>query len=336
VKNLNINIIEEQSSLSNQICTVSGIRVYFLRFQVEIQLLIQQINQRTGQGSKQVFTHHGMQDTLIPAQVEKALNTVWLGRFYQYLPSATSTNDILKELAVSDDGSPMPAGSVLLTDFQERGRGRMSRSWQAPPGSSLLFSILLRPNWPLERLSWLTMIAGLAVCEAVEQQTMLTARLKWPNDCVVKQGDMWKKFCGILLEGHLPNGNKLAFSVVGIGLNVNIPEEELPPASFPATSLLVAEGNQVSRLDLLTAILSRFEYHYDLAEMDRSPHAAWQKRLIFMNKCVVVSRLGKGAEVVGTAVGTDETGRLLVRDEHGEYHHITAGDVSLRPYHHPS
>jgi BirA family biotin operon repressor/biotin-[acetyl-CoA-carboxylase] ligase len=276
-----------------------------------------------------------MQDTLIPAQVEKVLTTAWLGRFYQYLPSATSTNDILKEKAVSADSPPMPAGSVLLADYQEQGRGRLSRSWQAPPGSSLLFSILLRPNWSLERLSWLTMIAGLAVCEAVEQQTTLTACLKWPNDCVVKQGDVWKKFCGILLEGQLPNGNNRAFTVVGIGLNVNIPEEELPPATFPATSLLVAEGNQVSRLDLLTAILSRFETHYDLAEIDHSPHAAWQERLIFMNKRMVISRLGKGAEVVGTAVGTDASGRILVLDDHGEYHHISAGDVSLRQYHEP-
>lgn len=321
--------------MSNQICSVFAIRVYFLRFQINNHLLIQQTDQLPGQGSTSVFKHHGMQDILTPAKVEKALKTAWLGRFYQYLPSATSTNDILKEQAVAENSPPMPAGSVLLADYQERGRGRLSRSWQAPPGSSLLFSILLRPNWPVEQLSWLTMISGLAVCEAVEHQTTLRARLKWPNDCVIKQGDEWKKFCGILLESQIPNGKKQAFVVVGIGLNVNIPEEELPPASFPATSLLVAEGNQVSRLDLLTAILSRFETHYDQAEMDHSPHEAWQERLIFMNSRVAVSRLGKGPDFIGTAVGTDETGRLLVRDENGEYHHISAGDLSLRQYGEP-
>jgi BirA family biotin operon repressor/biotin-[acetyl-CoA-carboxylase] ligase len=273
-----------------------------------------------------------MQNTLTPAQVQKALTTAWLGRRYQYLPSATSTNDILKEQADLDESLIIPAGSVLLADYQEQGRGRLSRSWQAPPGSSLLFSILLRPNWPVERLSWLTMISGLAVCEAVEQQTTLTACLKWPNDCVIKQGDVWKKFCGILLEGHLPTGKKLAFAVVGIGVNVNIPEEKLPPASFPASSLMVAEGTRLSRLDLFTTILSRFEYLYDRVEMGHSPHAAWQERLIFMNSRVVVSRMGQEGEVVGTAVGTDETGRLLVHDNQGELHHIAAGDLSLRQY----
>ena len=224
----------------------------------------------------------------------------------------------------------MPAGSVLLTDYQERGRGRLSRSWQAPRGSSLLFSLFLRPNWPAERLSWLTMISGLAVSEAVEQQTSLAARLKWPNDCVIKVGGIWKKYCGILQEGKLSGGAVLDYAVVGIGVNVNIPEEQLPSTTFPATSLLVAQGEPVSRLDLLAGILSRFEHHYDRAEMDHSPHTAWEERLIFMNRRVVVSHQGEGDQISGTAVGTDEEGRLLVRDDGGVIQHIAAGDLTLR------
>jgi BirA family biotin operon repressor/biotin-[acetyl-CoA-carboxylase] ligase len=176
------------------------------------------------------------------------------------------------------------------------------------------------------------MISGLAVSEAVEQLTPVTTCLKWPNDCVTKQGDVWKKYCGILQEGHMAGDGKVAFAVVGIGVNVNIPEERLPQANFPPTSLQVAKQSPMSRLDLFAAILSRFEQYYDLAERNHSPHTAWQERLIFMNKRVAVSRLGEETEVAGTAVGTDDKGQLLVLDDDGELHHIAAGDLTLRQY----
>ncbi|MFL7839785.1 MAG: biotin--[acetyl-CoA-carboxylase] ligase [Candidatus Promineifilaceae bacterium] len=270
------------------------------------------------------------QDTLTPAQVHEAMTTRWIGRNYQYLPATTSTNDLLKAQAVSKSGSSIPAGTVILTDYQEKGRGRLSRNWQAPAGSSLLFSILLRPNWPVEQFSWLTMIGGLAVSDVVSRLITLPAQLKWPNDCVIEQNSTWKKYCGTLLEGHFADDGQLAFVVAGIGVNVNIPEEDLPAATFPATSLLAVQGSAISRLDLFCAILARFEHYYDLAEQGQSPLTAWQDRLIFMNRRVVISQFGKEATVEGTAVGTDSEGRLLVRDEEGVLHHIAAGDMAMR------
>jgi BirA family biotin operon repressor/biotin-[acetyl-CoA-carboxylase] ligase len=271
-----------------------------------------------------------MRDTLTAAEVFKALTTIWIGRHYQYLSSATSTNDLLKEQAAEKSDSSLPAGTVLLTEYQEKGRGRLSRSWQAPPGTSLLFSIFLRPDWPAERFSWLTMISGLAVSEAVEEHTALEARLKWPNDCVIKHRGIWKKYCGILLESHFSADGKPGYVVVGIGVNVNIPEDGLPTVAFPATSLLAATGSPVSRLDLLSAILDRFEHHYELAKKDQSPLAAWQGRLVFMNRRVRISRFGKETDLIGTTAGTDSEGRLLVLDEEGNLHHIAAGDMTTR------
>lgn len=273
-----------------------------------------------------------MQDSLTPAQVQEALDTNWLGRTYRYLPTVTSTNDLLKEQETAGGAAASPTGTVLLTDYQERGRGRLARTWEAPRGSSLLFSILLRPDWPAERLSWLTMIAGLAVSEAVEQQSGLTARLKWPNDCVIARDNAWQKYCGILLEGKMSPDDSVDFAVVGIGVNVNIPREQLPAAAFPATSLLLANGRALPRLQLFCDILSRFEHHYERAEQGRSPHPTWQERLVLMNERVVVSRLGQEVAVFGLAIGTDPEGRLLVRDDNGQLHHIAAGDVTLREY----
>jgi BirA family biotin operon repressor/biotin-[acetyl-CoA-carboxylase] ligase len=273
-----------------------------------------------------------MRDSLKPEEVQQALKTTWLGRAYRYVAAVGSTNDVLKAEESNGDGASNAAGTVLLTDYQERGRGRLARSWEAPPGSSLLFSILLRPGWPVERLSWLTMICGLAVSEAVEQQSGLKTYMKWPNDNVLEHENKWQKYGGILLEGGISKQGALDYVVAGMGINVNIPAGELPRTSFPATSLLVVNGRPLSRLDLFCAILSRFEEHYDRAGQGVSPHAAWQERLIYMNERVLVSRLGQGVDVAGQVIGTDTFGQLQIRDDLGAIHHIAAGDMILRPY----
>jgi BirA family transcriptional regulator, biotin operon repressor / biotin---[acetyl-CoA-carboxylase] ligase len=273
-----------------------------------------------------------MSESLTPPIVKDALQTVWLGRNYFYYPETDSTNDLLKQRLDGGDSDAPPAGTVILTDYQKKGRGRMERRWEAPAASSLLFSLLLRPSWPASRLTWLTMIAGLAVTEAVEEITGLAAYIKWPNDGVLDYDGAWRKFCGILLDGRISQIDGLEASVIGIGVNVNIPPEQIPAASFPATSLMVAANKRISRLDLLAAIFARLEYHYERAEGGYSPHFAWQERLVFLGRRVVVSSFGHDIRIIGTAVGADEQGRLIIEDDQHVVHHIAAGDVTLREY----
>ena len=92
------------------------------------------------------------------AGITGALATRWLGRRFHYYDSIGSTNDILKQLAEQDE----PHGTMVVADFQSQGKGRMTRRWEAPPGTSLLLSILFRPNWPAEKLNWLTMMVASA------------------------------------------------------------------------------------------------------------------------------------------------------------------------------
>src|SRR5690606_23905475 len=99
-------------------------------------------------------------DALDELAVRAALKTAWLGRPYHYVTSIDSTNNRLRQWAADP---AHPSGTVLLADFQSAGRGRMDRRWEAPPGTSLLFSVLLRPRLPAERGAWLVMAAGLAV-----------------------------------------------------------------------------------------------------------------------------------------------------------------------------
>jgi BirA family biotin operon repressor/biotin-[acetyl-CoA-carboxylase] ligase len=118
--------------------------------------------------------------------------------------------------------------------------------------------------------------------------------------------------------------------VLGIGINVNIPPDQLPETAVPATSLQAAGGRSFSRLDLLADFLLRLENGYERAESGQSPQPIWRQRLITLGKQVQVSHSGTGDMIRGLAEDCDEYGRLLVRDGSGLLHTIAAGDVTLR------
>jgi BirA family biotin operon repressor/biotin-[acetyl-CoA-carboxylase] ligase len=263
-----------------------------------------------------------MDDKLTETAVAATRTTQWLGRSYFYYPTIGSTNDELKKLAAAND---LSEGSVVLTEFQSQGRGRLSRQWQAPAHSSLLLSLLFRPNWSAEQGAWLTMMVGLAAAEAIEDATQLTVGLKWPNDVMVQVDDEWHKVSGILLEGELSDG-RLQQAIVGIGINVNIAAAQLPQTATPATSLLAATGRPINRLPLLHNFWQRLEGYYETAV---SPLPAWRSRLVTLGKRVHVTP-SAGTPLAGVAEDVDEWGRLLVRDEQNVLHTLAAGDVTLR------
>ena len=175
-----------------------------------------------------------------------------LGRPYRFEASCDSTQRLL-------DGER--EGAVAATDFQTEGRGRLGRRWEAPPRSSLLFSLVLEPGVPPERLPELTPLAGAAVADAVAALTGLPTTVKEPNDVLVAG----RKVAGIL--GEAVDGRV----VLGIGVNLLQRADELPERPvFPATSLAL-EGATVERAALLVEILARLEERYD----------AWRTALLF-------------------------------------------------------
>lgn len=262
--------------------------------------------------------------------VLSTLRTKWVGRVYRYFGQTGSTNTLLKEMLATGAGGMLPMGTVLLTDFQNRGRGRLERRWDAPSGTSLLFSVLLRPDWPATQASWLTMIAALSTAEAIEAVTGLVTGVKWPNDVMINQEGIWHKVSGLLLEGDIDVNGRLAWAILGVGINVNVTAAQLPLAVTPPTSLLIACGQPVSRLTLFTELLLRLESHYEAAAQGDSPHPAWNGRLITIGQPVTVTQVGSGNIVQGVAVDTDEWGQLLVRTGSGVVQSVAAGDVTLR------
>ena len=143
-------------------------------------------------------------------------------------------------------------GAVAAADEQTEGRGRLGRGWHAPAGTSLLFSIVLVPPVPPERLPELSLVAGCAVADAIAAETGLVPAIKYPNDVLLAG----RKVAGILAEAS--EGRV----VLGVGVNVRQSEDELPPG-VPATSLRLAGATNVDRADLLATVLERLEARYD-------------------------------------------------------------------------
>lgn len=243
-----------------------------------------------------------------------------------------STNDLAREQARAGQ----PEGLVLLADEQTAGRGRLGRGWAAPPGSSLLLSLLLRPVWlaPADAFA-LTMLAGVALCEAVERATALPAALKWPNDLLLPfhtpAGSELRKAAGVLSEIEL-SGGSIAWVIVGMGINVNWAPHGLVDGrdlGALATSVGAALGREADRLALLRALLICLERRYD--ELRRGQSAplfeAWRARLATLGQPVHI-RLPEG-ELDGVAEDVEPSGALRVRDAQGALHTILAGDVGV-------
>ena len=249
-----------------------------------------------------------------------ALTTRRLGRPALIFERVGSTNDLAHEHAVAGAGD----GLLILAEEQTAGRGRLDRSWWAPPGACLLMSLLLRPALPLPRAGQLTMCLGLGAAEGIAEVAGVDARLKWPNDLLVGG----RKLGGMLAETHAEDG-RLRHAVLGLGLNVNVDfARDGAPADVAAlaTSLLLETGQAVDRVALLAAILSRAERWYDAALAGESPGEAWAARLDTLGRRVRVTLTA--GELEGVAVGVSPEGALLVREDGGATRAVWSGDVT--------
>ncbi len=272
-----------------------------------------------------------MIEDLTPERIQRNLDSTLVGRVVEHYPQAGSTNELARQRARAG----YPEGLVILADAQSAGRGRMGRAWIAPPGSSLLLSLLLRPTWlaPADAFS-LTMLAGVALCEAVEQVTPVHAALKWPNDLLLPvrtaSGPALRKAAGILSEIELA-GDQIAWVVIGIGVNVSwspsgvVDERDLAEV---ATSVGAAAGQPlIERLPLLCALLERLDARYDALRRGGQAELfeRWRDRLATLGQPVQIG-LPHG-DLRGVVEDVERSGALRVRDEQGRLHTVLAGDV---------
>ncbi|MFI9236281.1 biotin--[acetyl-CoA-carboxylase] ligase [Streptomyces cinnamoneus] len=240
------------------------------------------------------------------------------------VPRTGSTNSDL----VASGGTE---GAVLVAEEQSAGRGRLDRTWSAPPRSGLFFSVLLTPGpgVPAARWGWLPLLAGVATAAAVSRAAGVDTALKWPNDLLVTVGEEERKAGGILAER---TGDSV---VVGIGLNVTLRADELPVPG--AGSLALAGAEVLDRDPLLRAVLRSLEEWYLEWRAAGGDPALCRLQEAYATGCATLGRsvraeLPGGRELVGEAVAVDGDGRLVLATAEGVQEPVGAGDiVHLRP-----
>ncbi|MFH1097048.1 MAG: biotin--[acetyl-CoA-carboxylase] ligase [Candidatus Desantisbacteria bacterium] len=227
-----------------------------------------------------------------------------------------STQDILRTLIVS--GSP--EGTIVVSETQTEGRGQLGREWVSPEGG-LWFSIALIPPFGPEAAPQITLLAAFSIVQAIEDIAGLSAMIKWPNDIFINA----KKVAGILGE---MSSHRVAirYIALGIGINVNISLEKLPPY---ATSLQNEAQREIPLEGLMASILNHFEDNYRIFKESKNM-APFQEKinelLLYREKIVKVTT---PQEIIqGTVVGIHQDGRLIINTE-DEQKMLSSGEITI-------
>lgn len=232
------------------------------------------------------------------------------------LAETQSTSDVVRRFAVRRHNSFL----AVFADWQSAGRGQAGRHWVAPPGLGLLGTTLWHPKIDPGELQHVVQAAGMAVVDAFACLDVLV-RLKWPNDIVIAGA----KCGGILVESVFDDG-EVQFVSIGIGLNILQSEFELPPVSYPATSIRLATGRIISRTKLAARLLRALEYR--IQQMTKDPGRLlmeWSGALVTIGQLVRIST-SEGI-IRGTAVSVRPNGGLVVRSRGGRESAVLNGEV---------
>lgn len=244
-----------------------------------------------------------------------------LGFPIEFYPQLESTNRTLSQRALAG----APEGTTVIADQQTGGRGRLSRAWFSPPGVNLYLSVLLRPDVIISRAPLLNMVAAVAAREAFREHG-IDVGIKWPNDLLTGGG--LRKVAGILAEMR-SEGERVSFVVLGVGFNLNMPQEAFPTElAETATSVCAVTGQPVSRPGFAACFLERLEAWYDryLAGETSSMIAQWRASSVTLGQ--EVRWEVAGAMRSGIARDIDPDGSLVVQTADG-VQRVTAGDVHL-------
>jgi BirA family biotin operon repressor/biotin-[acetyl-CoA-carboxylase] ligase len=248
--------------------------------------------------------------------ISGGLKTRFIGQRIIYYPSLPSTMDAARREASRGTHE----GTVIVAGEQTGGRGRLQHKWLSPEGN-IAVSIILYPD--ITNLPYLMMIAALAVVHSIEAVTGQKTQIKWPNDILIDG----KKVGGILIENEM-KGNKAAYSVIGIGVNVSLQVADYAEIANTATSLTTESDKNDLRAAVISSLLTEFERSYLKLPNGESIFKDWRDRLVTLGEKV---RAISGSQTIeGVAEAVDESGALILRRPDGTLARVVAGDVTLR------
>lgn len=209
-------------------------------------------------------------------------------------------------------GNELPEGTLITADFQESGRGRSMREWKASPGSSLLASLLLKPNIPPANVPQLTHVITLACVRALIGEGLDVA-IRWPNDIICND----KKVAGILAEASI-TGDRVDYAVISFGINLNQTTDEMETIERPATSCAIEAGRTLDADEVLDSIVNELKTLYSeyVTSGFKALKKDWESLNYLRGRAITVD-LGSNT-VSGKMLGVDDTGALEIETEDGK------------------
>jgi BirA family biotin operon repressor/biotin-[acetyl-CoA-carboxylase] ligase len=253
--------------------------------------------------------------------LEMNLTGKLIGHKLYYFPEIGSTNDEAYSLGIAG----APEGTVVVADSQTKGKGRMARVWHSPAGSNIYTSLILRPHLTPAAAPQISLVAGVAVAELMEQYCSGRVELKWPNDVLVTG----KKICGILAQMKTA-GEDIDFVVVGIGINVNIRKNQFPEEIREiATSLSIEAGREIIRQDLIISLYENFAKWYK--KLLQNGFAAIKEKWLDLAPMIGqnVQIMFQNEKVIGKALDLADDGSLIILSADNEKMKISAGDATI-------
>ena len=258
---------------------------------------------------------------LTPLEIDSALHTETFGRHVVYLESTQSTNEEAKKIA--REGAE--EGTIVVAEEQITGHGRLARGFYSPFAKGVWFSLILRPKFFPMEASKCTLLAAVGVCRGIRRMGLADAGIKWPNDILVHG----KKLVGILTLMSA-SMEKIDYIIMGIGINTGIKKNEFPEDFREGATSFLNEGINVSRKDLLAAILGELEKEYSIAQNEGFDKVLDDWRALSVTLGQEVRVIFGDDSYTGKAVDIDRDGCLLVNTG-SEVKRVIAGDVSIRP-----
>ena len=259
-------------------------------------------------------------DSMIAIEIGHALKTKLIGRRVYAFQSVKSNNDIAAQLAQQGE----PEGTIVTSEAQTSGKGRLGRKWYSPPKSGIYVSIILRPGFKPENAPGLSVMTALALRDAIHTVCPGEVRIKWPNDILIGE----KKTAGILTELYAEQ-DRISYVVIGVGINVNMKAEDFPvELRTAATSIRRANKRRVDRILLLQTFLKLLEREYNRYRKDQL--AGSLKRIRRHSSLLGTTvRLNIGRQTItGIAVDIDKSGALVVNVD-GKKVPVAGGEVSV-------
>ncbi len=260
-------------------------------------------------------------DILTYEEISPYLNTDFIGKKILYFNTIDSTNKKAKEIAETSSD-----GTLVISEEQTSGRGRLGRNWTSPKGKSLLISILLKPKIDPSKVSNITLVGAAALVKALEDFD-IQGLIKWPNDIIIND----KKIAGILTELSAEI-NQVNYVVMGIGVNLYTNKEEFPEdIRNKAGSILSETGKTIDRKKFTGKFLNYFEKYYKEYFLGNNFHEIIKiskEKSILLGKEVRV--IGRDYSYVAKVLDITSEGHLLVQKEDGAKEEIYSGEVSVR------